>query len=191
MNLVGNHHRLDAGERDILHRGVFGKNRIERRKKKISVFRLSRSPLSIDGHNVLITLESALKGLPLVAADDGFIRDISRSGRRYAPGPYTDRALALIFNVLVRHRPPEILVLFDSPISKSGELAAHVRNILLEYKLKGSSEAVPVPETLLGSSGGTVASSDTAVIDSAAKVFDLAGYIIRRQTGLKGLIRLR
>jgi hypothetical protein len=54
---------------------------------------LAGLPLALDGHNVLITLESALKGRALVAADDGFMRDVAQLSRAYRDSPATRQAL--------------------------------------------------------------------------------------------------
>ncbi|MDP2800166.1 MAG: DUF434 domain-containing protein [Deltaproteobacteria bacterium] len=189
--LVGNRYQLTVAERDLLHRGVFARKDSERKNKKIPISALYQTPLAIDGHNVLITLESALKGLPLILADDGFIRDIARAGRGYAPGAFTMEALHLICDTLRRHRPSDIIFLLDSPVSRSGELAAKTRRFLSEYVLKGSVQAVPVPEKILSGFPGAVATSDSAIIEDAAKVFDLAGHIIRYRLGSKNIIRLR
>jgi len=45
--------------------------------------------------------------------------------------------------------------------------------------LPGEALAVPVPERILLGFRGVVATSDTAIIDRCAEIFDLAGSIIR------------
>ena len=64
------------------------------RRAKLRLLRdLPGQPLALDGHNVLITLECAARNLPLVAADDGFIRDVGEVSRAFKvsdghrPGP--------------------------------------------------------------------------------------------------------
>lgn len=188
--LVGNRHELSAAERDILNRGVFSREDSQRKKKRIPLSLLPGFPLAVDGHNVIITVESALRGLPLVWADDGFIRDIARAARGYAPSSVSSQALDLICTAISRHRPPSILFLLDSPVSRSGELAATIRKYLSRYDLTGTAKAVPVPEKLLKCFEGAVATSDSVIIDNAKKVLDLAGYIIRYRLNSKNLIRI-
>jgi len=74
---------------------------------------------------------------------NGFIRDISVSSELQAnendgkgPHPYSRRI----------ERSKQILFLFDTPISKSGELAEEVRRRLNEACLPGDAQAVKVPE---------------------------------------------
>ncbi|MBW2350322.1 MAG: DUF434 domain-containing protein, partial [Deltaproteobacteria bacterium] len=86
---VGNHFQLHQGERDLLYRGVFTrKQSMARCAKIVRVGTIKGEKLAIDGHNILITLESAIKRRPLLLADDNFVRDISRIFRRFRP---TDR----------------------------------------------------------------------------------------------------
>lgn len=191
LALVGNRYQLSAVERELLRRGVFAQKEAGRKKKKVSVTALIGCPLAIDGHNVLITLESALKGLPLLLADDGFIRDIAQAARGYAPSSFTTDALTLICNTLSRHRPSDIIFLLDSPVSRSGELAAEARQLFSGRGLKGSVRALPVPERILSTFQGVVATSDSAIIERVEKVFDLAGYIVRYRLRSKNIVRFR
>lgn len=189
LTLIGDRYQLTASERELLRRGVFSQKESQRKKKKISIAALRGSPLAIDGHNVLITVESALKGLPLLLADDGFVRDIARAAKGYAPTSFTTEALTLICDTLFRQRPSDVVFLLDSPVSKSGELAAKVRGLLDQYGVEGDVRALPVPEKILSDFHGIVATSDSAIIDEATKVFDLAGYIVRYRLRYKNLTR--
>ena len=83
LDLVGNRYGLDEIARQLLHRGVFAPEVAAARRAKLRLLRdVPGRPLALDGHNVLITLECAGRGLPLVAADDGFIRDVGEISRR-------------------------------------------------------------------------------------------------------------
>jgi len=179
LELVGNRYQLTADQRHLLHRGVFSDMDSEvRRKKKISPNQTRGYDLAIDGHNVLITIEAGLSGRPLVLGDDGFIRDISGLSGNFQKTARTAEALQLILGLLKRVKPRKTLFLFDSPISRSGELAQEVRSCLRREKLPGDAMAVRVPEEILVGFPGTVATSDTAIIDQSKQVVDLAGYII-------------
>ena len=77
LTLVGNRYRLDEIARPLLHRGVFAPEVAEPAGPGCACSGTCRArPLALDGHNVLITLECAARSLPLVAAHDGFIRDV-------------------------------------------------------------------------------------------------------------------
>jgi len=192
LELVGNRYQLTADQRHLLHRGVFSDvDSQERQKKKISPNQIRGYDLVIDGHNVLITIEAGLSGRPLVLGDDGFIRDISGLSGNFQKTERTAQALQLLLDLLKRVRPRQTLFLFDSPISRSGELALEVRGRMQKENLLGDAMAVRVPEKILIGFPGRVATSDTAIIDRSHKVVDLAGDVLSKQKKLKSLIRWR
>lgn len=182
LTLVGNRYNLDHLERHLLHRSVFARREAEsRRRKQQRLADLRGGPIALDGHNVLITLECSLQGLPLVAADDGFIRDVGEVSRSYRPSWRTDTALHLLARYLQSHQIGPVSIWYDAPLSRSGELAARTRQILLHYGLAVTAQAVAVPENHLIGFVGPVGTSDTALIDQVAVVVDVAGEIIRQQ----------
>jgi hypothetical protein len=192
LELVGNRYQLTSDQRHLLHRGVFSDMDAKvRRKKKILPNQIRGRDLVIDGHNVLITIEAGLSGRPLIFGDDGFMRDISGLSRNFQKTERTAQALQLVLKVLKRVQPRQTLFLFDSPISRSGELALEVRGQMQKENLPGDAMAVRVPEKILIGFPGRVATSDTAVIDQSHKVVDLAGYVLSKQKKLKSLIRWR
>ncbi len=177
--MVGNRYQLVSDQRHLLHRGVFSDSDSKsRRKKRISINRIGNKDLVIDGYNVLITIEAGLSGRPFVLGDDGFIRDISGLSGNFKKTDETDEALQLIFDFIKQVKSRKTLLLFDSPISRSGELAQEVRDGLKRENLSGDAIAVRVPEKILIGFPGIIATSDTAIIDQSKKVVDLAGYII-------------
>jgi hypothetical protein len=190
LELVGNRYQLTFDQRHLLHRGIFSEIDSElRREKKIPAGRIKSRDFAIDGYNVLITVEAGLAGRPLILADDGFIRDISRLSGNFKKTGRTEKALQLILDVLKTMKPLHSLFLFDAPISKSGELAEEVRGRLNKESLPGDAMAVKVPEKILIGFPGIVATSDTAIIDQSEKVIDLAGYILKRRVKSGSILR--
>ena len=182
LSLVGNRYILSRAARQLLHRGVFADTVAQARRAKLQpLSALTGQPLALDGHNVLITLESALQGRPLVVADDGFIRDIAQLSRAYRDSPTTRQALNLLAAYVARHRPGPLTVLFDAPMKRSGELAEQTRQILAAQGVRAQARAVPVPERELLVFAGAVATSDTHLIDAQDIIVDLAGEIIRQE----------
>jgi hypothetical protein len=182
LGLVGNRYGLDEIGRRLLHRGVFAPEVAAARRAKLRLIAdLPGHPLALDGHNVLITLECALRKLPLVAADDGWVRDVGEVSRAFRVSPATDRVLALMADYLADQAAGPVEVFYDAPLSLSGELAGRTREIFASRGLDVRAAAVPVPERRLSGFPGAIATSDTALIDAHETVVDLAGEIIRRQ----------
>lgn len=182
LALVGNRYRLDHTARQILHRGVFAPDAARARRAKLRLLReVAGQPLGIDGHNVLITLECALRRLPLVAADDGFIRDVGQVSRAFRASPETEEALLLLGDYLALQQAGPVRVFYDAPLSRSGELARHTRELWTARGLAMEAAAVPVPERELLAFSGPIASSDTHLIDAREEIIDLAGEIIRQE----------
>ncbi len=192
LELVGNRYQLTSDQRHLLHRGVFSDvDSASREKKKIPLRQIRGEDLVIDGYNVLITIEAGLSGRPLVLGDDGFLRDISGLSRNFTKTGKTEAALQLLLKMLKKVGPHHTLFLFDSPMSRSGELAQEVRDRMKKVNLPGDALAVRVPEKILIGFPGRVATSDTAIIDRSQKVVDLAGSILNQRIKLKSILRWR
>jgi hypothetical protein len=181
LTLVGNRYNLDHTARQLLHRGVFAPEVAAARRAKLRLLReLPGLPLALDGHNVLITLECARRGVPLVAADDGWIRDVGQVSRAFKVSTATAEILALLADYLARHTSGTLAVFYDAPLSFSGELARFTGELWAAQDLPVTARAVPVPEQELAGFPGAIATSDTALIDTHDPVVDLAGEIIRQ-----------
>jgi hypothetical protein len=184
LALVGNRYDLPRAARQLLHRGVFADHAAKARRAKLRLLStLAGLSLALDGHNVLITLESALKGRVLVAADDGFVRDVAQLSRAYRNSPATRQALTLLAAYFSRHHPGPLTILYDAPMKRSGELADLTRQIFAAQGLAAQARAVPVPERQLLDFEGALATSDTHLIDAKDILVDLAGEIIRQELG--------
>jgi len=179
LSLVGNRYNFESDHRHILRRGIFPASLAQERKnKKVTLEEIRGKAVAIDGHNCLITLESALKAKVILLADDAFIRDISGVSGTYRESPETTQALGLLIDLLIAAAPAEVLFLLDAPISGSGKLAARIRDLMAEHGLPGDAQAVKVPERVMVGYQGIIATSDTALIDQSEQVFDLAGHLI-------------
>ncbi len=184
LALVGNRYALNQSARQILHRGVVAEAKAKERRAKLRrLDDLADAPLALDGHNVLITLECAFRGMPVVLADDGFIRDVAQLSRAFRFSRETERTLHLLADHLKAHHAGPVTVLYDAPMSRSGELARRTREIFTGRGLKAEVGAVPVPEKELLVFPGAIATSDTHLIDAREDVIDLAGEILRQESG--------
>lgn len=177
---IANRYHLTKDERAILYRAVYDEKTIKRHGEKIvSPVFVNGRILAIDGFNVLITVESGLKGKVLVECDDGFIRDVSAVFGKYVISDYTFRAIDLILTYLSNLNPQKALFFFDSPVSRSGDLASQVRFRLENYGVDGRAQAVKQSDIAVLTHGEVVATSDCVIIERADRVLDLAGHIVR------------
>lgn len=180
LELVGNRYKLNYIHRQILHRGVFSGKICARRKSNRELPEGIRGEeLAVDGYNVLITVESSIRGIPVLMCDDGWVRDVAGVSGGYRFGETGMRAMAIILETLRTLYPARVLFFFDSPITRSGELASFVREKIGDYRLAGDALAVQVPEKILQEHEGPVATSDSALIERLPRVVDLAGCVIR------------
>lgn len=178
---VANRYHLTKDERAILYRAVYDEETVRKhREKLVSPSFVNGKILAIDGFNVLITVESGLKGKVLVECDDGFIRDVSAVFGKYVISDYTFRAIELILDYVSTLNPQRTLFFFDSPVSHSGDLASQVRRYLEKYGVNGDAQAVKQSDIAVLTYGEVIATSDCVIIERANKILDLAGHIVRK-----------
>ncbi len=191
LKLSGDRYGLDARGRHFLRRGVFGVRQAAARKNRLLNWDdLAAQDLGIDGHNLLITLESALAERPLVLADDGCVRDVAGVGRNHKPGRLTQMAADILIDSLLAAGVSAVRICLDAPLPKSGQLAAELRKKIEHAGIAGGALALAVPEKALIAHPGPVASSDSVLLDAVARPVDLAGIIIRRRWPKRSLMRL-
>ncbi len=182
LQWVGDRHGLRSLQRQLLLRGVFSQeNALKRRNRRLRGSTWQKKLLVVDGHNVHITLESALLERPLLLANDGVLRDLAGQSSAFRVSSASEMALQLVVEFLRHHRPLSVLFLFDAPMSRSGQLAALYRQSLQASGIKGSARAVPVPEREIPYEDSVVASSDHAVLDASREWLDLALCILNRK----------
>ncbi len=186
LNLVGNRYRLTKEERNILKRGVFSQAEATKRLgKKFKGDISNLELLVVDGHNVQITLESLIINRPIIKGNDGALRDIGEISKNFKPTEVSLYAIDMFFNFLSSCKPKKLIVYFDAPMSRSGELASIYRKRIGSLKIDGNALAVPVPESQFPYDEAVVASSDSEVIDKSKAWIDLPQLISSKMNILK------
>lgn len=179
LKFVGDKHQLDKNERLILYRSIHSRDEVESVKKKmLEPSKIVDKDVWVDGFNVLNTVEAALKGALLVICDDRVVRDFSQVYGRYKISPLTSSSLKLILEELKTLSPSHVRVLYDSHISKSGEVAKMTREIISSLALRGDAETVKTVDSILSKTDGVVCTSDSVILSECRHFFDIAGYII-------------
>ena len=182
LTFVGDHYKLHKEERFILYRAIYSQKEVrERKEKTISFEELQGKTLTIDAYNVIIVLETMLKGKELIESDDSFVRDISGVFGKHKITKTTYHAISLILQTRKQNPPKKTLIFFDSPVSKSGELAAITRRKMEEHGINGTAQVVKQADNAVIRRGEVAATSDSVILQKAKKTFDLAGYIVREK----------
>ncbi|MTK64787.1 MAG: DUF434 domain-containing protein [Methanobacterium sp.] len=194
LNFVSNKYLLNKDERNYLFRRTFSESKSQsRRKKLISIDEIVGRNIFVDGYNVLITSEIIINQEydSLVMCDDGVIRDLKAVFGKYHMDGHTQKVILSVLNLLNQHQPNFINFLFDSPVSKSGELAKLTNSILDVQGVKGIAEtAHNVDYKLVKRSkayDGVVATSDGVIIDRAESILDIPYWFCRENNCLNYL----
>ncbi|OAG28310.1 DUF434 domain-containing protein [Thermodesulfatator autotrophicus] len=185
INFLANRWQLSDLEREVLRRGVFTpyEARVRLLKKKEESYIRGRA-LYVDGFNVLTTIRSAIAGLPVFLADDGFLRDLGKLTPKFKADEISEKALLLLIKKLKKLNLEKIIIYLDKPLSKSGELAARLRQLFEEEAISGEVFLVPsADKALLGMP--LLATSDAALLDRCEAAFDLAASVLQ-EVGYEG-----
>ena len=129
--------------------------------------------MSIDGFNLIITLETALGGGVILHGRDGALRDLSNIHGTYRAVHETDRAIRLVATALLPITTRPVRWLIDQPVSNSGRLAARLRELGTMLGLPWIAEIVMSPDSVLAETTDVVVTSDSVVLDCAASWLNL------------------
>ncbi len=179
IRIVADKYRLTKKQRNFLLRAIFSKKEAAEHRKKLTA-NVRGKDLIVDGYNVLITVESFLKKKELFLSDDGFVRDVSATFGKYRISRTTPKAMERILNALKAHHPGSVTFIFDSQVSKSGELCRMFRENMSETGIQGDARTSENADYTIARAKKIVCTSDRAIIKKAEKVLDLAGNITLR-----------
>jgi hypothetical protein len=159
-------------------RAVYDEAEAEKRRKKlVKINDIRGEVVSIDGYNLLITVESMLSNRLLVHCDDHLTRDVSGVFGKHKITPVTTQALGIILQSLKEHEPKEVYFVYDKQVSRSGELAYKTRTMMADLQLKGIATTAPKADIATIKAGGVIVSSDSLVAQKAERILDLAGEL--------------
>lgn len=160
LDLVVSRYNLSQKERLFLYRCVHSDEEIELVRKKVVE---NPEKLAVDGYNVALTLIS-LKAGKAYECDDGFVRDFQMGTRKGDPQVLEELKEVCSF---LKSKGVEFLILLDSQVSMSGEIAKALR-------LKGCNaltSRTADKESL--ATGMTIATNDFVLLMKASKVYNV------------------
>jgi hypothetical protein len=182
LELVGNRYALTERQRWAVGRAACTEEQQARRRAtQLPAVNLDGRPVSIDGFNLLITLETALSGGVLLRCRDGALRDLSSIHGTYRAVQETDRAIRLTAAALLPLRPGPVRWLLDQPVSNSGRLAARLRELGPTLGLPWTAEVVMNPDRDLADTTDIVVTADSAVLDRAGAWLNLASSALEAE----------
>jgi hypothetical protein len=178
VDVVGRRHSLEARQRLALQRMMCSTSARRARDERRQPLEAARErALEIDGFNLVIGLEVAISGGPLLRGVDGALRDLAGLRGSYHPVLETDRALEIIGELVGPVAPKLVHVLLDRPVSNSGRLRAKIEEHASGWSFPVEVELVPDPDReLVGRE--LVVSGDSLVLDVAASWVNLLGHAL-------------
>jgi hypothetical protein len=180
VEVVGNHHQLEARQRLALQRMLCSTDQRQKRiAKSIERTDARGRTLLVDGFNLIITIEVALSGGLVLDCADGTVRDLAGMRGTYHPVDETDIALDLIGKELGALGPAGVRIFLDAPVSNSGRLRARILDWAHRWTFPVDAEVVPNPDAILARTGNAV-SSDSTILDRCSSWLNLGRFIVDR-----------
>lgn len=178
LRLSGDHHQLHARQRLAVQRSACSAaEREDRARRRLPEGEVRGRELWVDGFNLLVTLEVALAGGPLLCGGDGALRDLAGMRGSFRCDEGTEAAVRLLGEALAELGPSAVTFLLDAPVSNSGRLRGLLLEQAVTWGCQVDVELVADPDPLL-SARERVVSSDAAVLDRCASWVGLAGWIV-------------
>lgn len=181
LKLVGDRRALRERQRLAVSRAACPDESLARRaERRAGPGEVAGAELVVDGFNLVITAEAALSGGPLVRGRDRAVRDLSSVHGSYRSVEETEAAIVLAGEALSSLGPASALWLLDRPVSNSGRLAERVRALSAARGWPWEVEVVFNPDREIINSGRLALTSDSGVLDHAARWFNFNEYLIER-----------
>jgi len=178
IEFTGNHYLLPSRARTSLQRTTSSTTYYEKRRSKMLPLECAKDRcLNIDGFNLIITLEVAMSGSPILLGKDGVYRDLAGLRGTYRLIDKTDAALNLIGKALNELNVPMVKFYLDSPVSNSGRLKSKIFELSEQWGIPVEVELVPNVDTVLGGKDRVV-TGDSIILDVCKSWFNLSRKII-------------
>jgi hypothetical protein len=179
LKLVGDRHHLAERQRLGVSRAACADKSVElRTANRLEVKRIASSDLIIDGFNLIISVEAALSGGLLMLCRDGCIRDLSSVHGSYRSVTETNAAISLIGEAIEGLKPKSVEWVLDRPVSNSGRLAKRIREMAAERAWPWQVEIVFNPDTRIISADKIAITSDSSILDRAARWVNFNRYLV-------------
>lgn len=178
IEFVGNHHQLSSRQRMALFRVSASQRQYQSRASRLLPLAAAKNnELVIDGFNLIITLEVALSGSPLIQGGDDVLRDLAGLRGSYRLIDQTDMALQLLGQFLNQLNVSQATFYLDAPVSNSGRLRQRILDHAVNWQIPVQVQLVANPDPIL-SRMERVVTSDSVILDHCLSWFNLSKAII-------------
>lgn len=175
---MGNHYLLSERQRLAIVRATAKNSDLEMRKSKKLNGVTDLTRVSIDGLNIIITLEVALSESTLLRCMDDTIRDLAGLRGTYRLIDKTDRAILLIGEKLEGMKIREAMFYLDAPVSNTGRLKQRILELLQGFTYQVSVELVNNADVVLENLNNVI-SSDSIVLSRCKSWINLTAEIMK------------
>lgn len=180
LQLAGNRYQLaDHQRKAVMRCACSDAQREARRSTMIAPAQAAGQAVSIDGYNLLTSIEAAHAGGLLIVGRDGVLRDLASMHGSWRKVDETEAAINLIGKTLGEMNVGQVSWLLDKPVSNSGRLAAMLRETAEANGWRWRVELADDPDKLLGETSDVVVSADSVILDRCARWLNLALLIVR------------
>lgn len=189
LKLTGDQYNLKWKQRQALKRSTLSPPYLKYCLKGAQTSTaLKKANLTVDGFNLLITLETLLGKGPVFQGLDGCIRDVTGVHGTYKRAFQTSHALDIISEALNTLNTGKANWLLDKPVSNSGKLKALLEDYAHQNNLNWAVSLQDKTDEVLKRSQQIIISSDKEVLAKGVKWYDLNGFIAFNLTQEKWLI---
>lgn len=182
LKLVGDKFSLTQRQRLAIMRSACSDQQlVSRQQRCVLIKNLAAQPITIDGYNVLITVEAAMSGAVIFKGRDGCFRDLASVHGTYRKVTETIPAVQLIGGFLKEISVTKALWLLDSPVSNSGRLKTLIAELARKSEWNWEIQLLQSPDSELIKTTDVVASSDSVVLNGCKSWVNLARAIIEEK----------
>ena len=150
----------------------------ERTQKESHPSEAAKFVLSVDGYNLITTVEAALGAGVVLCCREGCYKDMASMQGSYRRVTETIPALRLIALACRDLEIPVADFYLDAPVSNSGLLARTIRAVADETNCRWRVELIKDPDRRLIESAELAVSADSRVLDGCRRWLNLARYIV-------------
>ncbi len=178
IEFTGNHYLLSSRARTALQRTTSSTAEYEKRRSTMLPFECAKDGcLNIDGFNLIITLEVAMSGSPILLGKDGVYRDLAGLRGTYRIIDKTDTAISLIGKTLQELSVPMVKFYLDSLVSNSGRLKSKILECSEQWGMPVDVDLIPNVDAVLAGKERIV-TGDSIILDECKSWFNLSRKII-------------